>query len=145
MDIFFPYRRLWITRAALLAALAGAACSRRQPAKAASADPDEEIVETLEEMGRIADRHGADCERWADEQRRLLGTEKIMRFNERLLSQSAEQRAAFHAKYGDRIDLWQEKVATTSARCTEELKRAMLRPIKVYARPDGGPPRTGSG
>ena len=138
MDIFFPYRRLWITCFLLLAAHGEAACSRRQPTKPAATDPEEETVEALEEMGRIADRHGADCERWADEQLRLLGTDRIARFNQRLLAQSVEQRAAFHAKYASRIDLWQEKVARTSARCGEELKRAMLRPIEVHARPDAG-------
>lgn len=138
MDIFFPRRRLWITGLALLGTLGAGGCSRREAAKAAAADPDEQMVEMLEEMGRIADRHGADCERWADEQVRLLGTGRIERFNQRMLSLSDQQREAFHAKYANRIDLWQAKVESTSARCTEVLKKALLRRIEVYTRPDAG-------
>ena len=137
MDIFFPRCRLWITLV-LLGTLGGAACSRRQAAQPAAADPDEEMVEMLEEMGRIADQHGADCEGWANAQVRLLGTGRLERFNKRLLSLSDEQRAAFHAKYADRIDRWQEKVARTSEQCTEVLKKALLRRLEVYARPDAG-------
>jgi len=138
VDIFFPRCRLWINCVVLLGTFGGAACSRHQAARPA-ADPDEEMVEMLEETGRIADRHGADCERWADEQVRLLGTGRLERFNKRLLAQSDQQRAAFHAKYADRIDPWQEKVARTSERCGEVLKKALLRRLEVHTRPDAGP------
>jgi hypothetical protein len=125
--------------AALLTALLSPSCSRRQAAPPAAADPDEELATTFEEMARIADHFGEDCTRWAVEQGRVIGAERLRGLNDRLRSMSESERAAFHAKYGSRVDPLQRKVLATSARCIDELLAAR-EPIRVYARPDGGGP-----
>jgi hypothetical protein len=116
--------------------VAAAGCSRRGAPPAAAVAPDassavaaatdEDLVAAYEEMGRIADRYGADCDRWAKENHRALHETGTPSFYERWSSRSVGQLKAFRAKYRTRLDAVRWKLDAVAGRCKDQLAAAVF-------------------